>query len=289
MDFEFSDEQRQLHDAVEGFLAKEYAFDRLQSPQASGIGLGSERVARIGGARCALRSTCRRHSAVSATEPLETLTLMDACGPSLLLEPVLSSAVIATALLREYASVWRRPPICFAPWRAASASRPLAHFEPEGRFDIVGLPPAHGPTGAGYRLYGHKAVVLHAGLADTLLVSARTHGEAGDPQGVGLFLVPRAMPGVRLDEYLDGRRSARRGRVPRGGGSACGPSTRQRRRGAARDRSRDRHWPRCAVRRGRGDHAGAPERDGRVLAHPPTIWSTHRALPGFAAPCRRHG
>ena len=38
MDFEFSDEQRQLHDAVQGFLAKEYSFDRLRAVKRSASG-----------------------------------------------------------------------------------------------------------------------------------------------------------------------------------------------------------------------------------------------------------
>jgi alkylation response protein AidB-like acyl-CoA dehydrogenase len=51
---------------------------------------------------------------------------------------------------------------------------------------------------------------MHAAAADTLLVSARTAGEAGDAQGVSLFLVPRAAPGVVLDVYptVDGQRAA---------------------------------------------------------------------------------
>ncbi len=67
MDFEFSDEQRQLHEAVEGFLAKEYTFRPLQAIKRSGSGLGSGGVAGFGGTRCALRSMCRRRRAAWAT------------------------------------------------------------------------------------------------------------------------------------------------------------------------------------------------------------------------------
>ena len=38
MEFEFSEEQRQLHDAVKGFLAKEFAFDRLRALKRSRSG-----------------------------------------------------------------------------------------------------------------------------------------------------------------------------------------------------------------------------------------------------------
>src|SRR5260370_9433435 len=51
---------------------------------------------------------------------------------------------------------------------------------------------------------------MHAGAADTLLVSARVAGEAGDAQGVSLFLVARAARGVVLAAYPTGggRRAA---------------------------------------------------------------------------------
>jgi alkylation response protein AidB-like acyl-CoA dehydrogenase len=59
-------------------------------------------------------------------------------------------------------------------------------------------------------LEGHKAVVAHAGIADVLLVSARSAGDAGDARGLELFAVPRETRGVTLTEYLtiDGQRAA---------------------------------------------------------------------------------
>src|SRR5271155_2335474 len=101
MDFEFSDEQRQLHDAIEGFLAKEYGFDHLRTLKRGGSGWDPNvwrGLAELGALGINVPATLGG----LGYGALETLTLMDACGPSLLLEPVLSSAVIATALLREY-------------------------------------------------------------------------------------------------------------------------------------------------------------------------------------------
>jgi alkylation response protein AidB-like acyl-CoA dehydrogenase len=208
MDFEFSDDQRQLHDSVEGFLAKEYAFDRLQAIKRSGSGRDPtvwRGLAELGVPAINVPA----EQGGLGYGPLETLALMDACGPSLLLEPILSSAVIATALLREYATEASAADLLSA---MASGERiaTVAHFEPEARFDTRWVAARARPAGAGYRLDGHKAVVLHAGLADTLLVSARTAGEVNDPEGVTLFLVARDTPGLRLDEYLtvDGQRAA---------------------------------------------------------------------------------
>jgi alkylation response protein AidB-like acyl-CoA dehydrogenase len=86
----------------------------------------------------------------------------------------------------------------------------LAHFESDARFESQWVTTRARRIGETYRLDGHKGVVMHAGAADTLLVSARTAGEAGDAQGVSLFLVPRSAPGLVLDAYptLDGQRAA---------------------------------------------------------------------------------
>lgn len=51
-------------------------------------------------------------------------------------------------------------------------------------------------SGAGYKLTGKKTFVLEGLAADLLIVSARTSGEAGDAEGVSLFLVPANAAGV---------------------------------------------------------------------------------------------
>ncbi|WP_442514470.1 acyl-CoA dehydrogenase family protein, partial [Pseudomonas promysalinigenes] len=67
----------------------------------------------------------------------------------------------------------------------------LAHEEADSHYA-----PTHVATRAtqaadgGWRLQGHKAVVLHAEAADVFLVSARISGETDDPDGISLFLIP---------------------------------------------------------------------------------------------------
>jgi alkylation response protein AidB-like acyl-CoA dehydrogenase len=208
MDFEFSDEQTQLHGAVTGFLAKEYPFDRLQAIKRSEIGWDPSvwsGLADLG----VLAINVPAALGGLGYGPLETLVLMDACGPSLLQEPISSSAVIATALLSDYADAAPAAELLRGMARGERIAVP-AHFEPDARFDTRWVETRACLSAERYRLDGHKAVVLHAGLADTLLVSARTAGETRDTDGVTLFLVPRETPGVRLEEYrnVDGQRAA---------------------------------------------------------------------------------
>jgi alkylation response protein AidB-like acyl-CoA dehydrogenase len=208
LNFEFSDEQRQLHDAVERYLGEQYSFERFRSIKESAAGWDRsvwQALADLG----VLAITVPTAQGGLGFGPLETLAMMGDCGRNLLLEPVLSSAVIATAVLRTFADENRAAEL-LAAMAAGEKIAVLAHFESGARFESQYVTTRAQPDGEGYRLDGHKGVVMHAGAADTLLVSARTAGEAGDAQGVSLFLVPRVTPGVVLDVYptVDGQRAA---------------------------------------------------------------------------------
>ena len=208
MNFEFSDEQRQLHEVVERYLSEQYGFDRFQSIKRSAAGWDSSvwrGLADLG----VLAITVPVDQGGLGFGPLETLAMMGDCGRSLLLEPVLSSAVIATAVLRAFAGETSAGELLTG-MATGEKIAVLAHFESDARFESRWVTTRARRVGGNYRLDGHKGVVMHAGAADTLLVSARTSGEAGDAEGVSLFLVPRATKGVVLDEYptVDGQRAA---------------------------------------------------------------------------------
>jgi alkylation response protein AidB-like acyl-CoA dehydrogenase len=208
LNFEFSDEQRQLHDVVERYLTEQYGFERYQSIKKSAAGWDPtvwRGLADLG----VLAITVPAAQGGLGFGPLETLAMMGDCGRSLLLEPVLASAVIGTAVLRAFADETPAAEL-LSGMAMGDKIAVLAHFESGARFESGWVTTRAQRSGAGYRLDGHKGVVMHAGAADTLLVSARTGGEAGDTEGVSLFLVPRAARGVTLDSYptVDGQRAA---------------------------------------------------------------------------------
>jgi alkylation response protein AidB-like acyl-CoA dehydrogenase len=208
LNFEFSDEQQQLHDAVGRYLSEQYGFERYQSIKGSATGCDPaiwRGLADLG----VLAITVPVAQGGLGFGPLETLAMMGDCGRSLLLEPVLSSAVIATAVLRAFAAETPGGEL-LAAMATGEKIAVLAHFESDSRYESQWVTTRARRVGENYRLEGHKGVVMHAGAADTLLVSARTAGEAGDALGVSLFLVPRATPGLVLDEYptVDGQRAA---------------------------------------------------------------------------------
>jgi alkylation response protein AidB-like acyl-CoA dehydrogenase len=208
LDFEFSDEQRQLHDVVERYLNEQYSFDHFKSIKQSAAGWDAavwRGLAELG----VLGITVPEAQGGLGFGPLETLAMMGDCGRNLLLEPVLSSAVIGSAVLRAFAGQAPAGEL-LAAMAAGRKIAVLAHFDHGARFDSRHVSTRAQRSGASYRLDGHKAVVMHAAAADVLLVSARTAGATSDAQGVSLFLVPRDAPGLVLDAYptLDGQRAA---------------------------------------------------------------------------------
>jgi alkylation response protein AidB-like acyl-CoA dehydrogenase len=207
MNFEFSDEQRQLHDTVNRYLTEQYTFEKFRAINASPAGWDKAAWAGLADLGVLALNVPVAQGGLGFG-PLETLSVMGACGRSLLLEPFLSSAVIATAALRAFDDAAAAE--LLTRMASGEAIAVLAHFEPGSRFETRWVTARAQKSGDHYLLDGHKAVVLHAGAADTLLISARTAGEPSDAHGVSLFRVPRDSKGLTLDVYptIDGQRAA---------------------------------------------------------------------------------
>jgi alkylation response protein AidB-like acyl-CoA dehydrogenase len=136
--------------------------------------------------------------------PVETMLAMNAFGAGILLEPYWSSAVLATTLLKKLGGVQANK--LLEGLVTGEQIAVLAHFEPGARYDQDRVATTARKAGNGWSLSGAKAVVLGAGAASTLLVSART----GAGAGVSVFAIPRTLGGVRVREYatMDGRGAA---------------------------------------------------------------------------------
>jgi alkylation response protein AidB-like acyl-CoA dehydrogenase len=208
MDFEFSDEQQQLHDSVDRYLNEQYDFNKFRAVNKSAEGWDKATWKGLAELGVLAINVPAEHGGLGFG-PLENLALMGACGRNLLLEPLLSSAIIATAVLRHYSSTATVADL-LQEMAAGETIAVLAHYESDSRFETQWVTTRAQKSGDGYKLDGHKAVVMHAAAADTLLVSARTAGSPGDAEGVSLFLVPRVAKGVTLESYptIDGQRAA---------------------------------------------------------------------------------
>jgi alkylation response protein AidB-like acyl-CoA dehydrogenase len=197
MNFDFSEEQTQLRDALGRLLDRGYEFDKRKQIVASDAGLSREiwkQLAELGALSIALPE---QHGGTGGTA-VDTLVVMEALGRRLVVEPYVPAIVLGAGLVARAGSDAQRAQLLP---RVGSGEHllALAHDEPDSRYELARVATRarpEGGAGRGFVLDGKKTVVLGGGAADTLIVSARTAGEPGDPDGVSLFLVDAAAPGV---------------------------------------------------------------------------------------------
>ena len=203
MRFTPTPEQQQLGELVQRFLAEQYGLEARRKILESEAGWSP----RTWGAMAELGllglQAPEAHGGM-APAVVETLLTATAMGKAMLLEPYLPSAIVATTLLRELSGAVADDLI--PKLVAGSTIAVPALLEPGARRRLERVETAAHPAGEGYSLTGNKAVVLHAPIADVLLVSARTPGA----DGLSVFAVARGAAGVTLVPYrtFDGRLAA---------------------------------------------------------------------------------
>jgi len=194
MDFTYSEEQQMLADSLRRFVASECtfetrrrnarehgSFDRAVWSSLAEIGvLGLAVPAEYGGV---------------GEGPASQAVVQRELGRGLVQEPVIPGAVIATAILRQFA-----PAALQAEWLPALANGEkvfaVAYLEPTTRYRAdTAHAEARKQEANGYVLNGTKSVVWHGDAADTYLVSAKLDGV------LALFLMRRDAPGLTVSGY----------------------------------------------------------------------------------------
>lgn len=130
-------------------------------------------------------------------------------GRNLSATPFLSTAILAATAIREGGSAEQK-----TAWltKIAGGEAVLALALDEGpKHNPVGTATTSEKSGNGFKLSGSKAMVVDGHVADALIVAARTSGEAGDADGLSLFLVDPKSKGVTTERTImvDSRNAAR--------------------------------------------------------------------------------
>lgn len=89
-----------------------------------------------------------------------------------------------------------------APLLAGEVVAAIAVTEPGAGSDVAGIAAAAKPVEGGYSLRGTKMFITNAGLADVIIVAAKTDPEAGHG-GITTFLVEREAVGMTLSAPLE--------------------------------------------------------------------------------------
>jgi pimeloyl-CoA dehydrogenase small subunit len=208
MDFALSEEQLLLRHSVERLFADHYAFEARKRYAQEPGGFSRALWARYAELGLLGLPFAEEHGG-SAGGPVETMIVMEAIGRALALEPYLATVVLAGGLLRLGGSEAMRAEL-IPRIAAGDLIVAFAHAERQARYDLADVAATARRDGSSYLLDGAKSLVLHGDSAQKFVVSARLKGGQRDRDGVGLFLVDAAAPGVAVRGYgtVDGQRAA---------------------------------------------------------------------------------
>ena len=210
MDFDLSDEQRQLKDSVERLLADAYGDLNqrgayVKEPKGYSLALWQQ-YADLG----ILAAPFAEEHGGLGQGLTETMIVAEALGRTLAVEPYMATVVLAGGALRHAGNAALLAEL--VPAIASGAlTLAMAHQERQSRYDLADTATSARADGkGGYTLEGEKVVVLAGDSADSLIVSARASGGRIDRAGIGLFLVDAGANGVTRRGYptQDGMRAA---------------------------------------------------------------------------------
>jgi pimeloyl-CoA dehydrogenase small subunit len=210
MDFDFSDEQRQLKDSIDRLLNGAYGdlnkrVGYMKEPTGYSAGLWRQ-YAELG----LLGVPFAEEHGGLGQGLMETMIIAEAFGRALAIEPYMATVVLAGGALRHAGNAALLGELVPAIVEG-KLTLALAHQEKQARYDLADTATTARSDGkGGYTLEGEKCVVLHGDSADKLIVSARASGARAERKGIGLFLVDAKANGVTRRGYptQDGMRAA---------------------------------------------------------------------------------
>ncbi len=209
MDFDLTDEQRMLSESVNRLVTDAYGdFEHRKGYRAAPRGFADanwQALAEMG----LLGLPFDEADGGFGGGPMETMIVMEAFGRGLVLEPFLATVVLAGGLLRRAGNEAQRAAILPSVVEGSMVLA-FAHQERQARHDLHDVATTARRDGAEWVLDGAKGVVLAGDSADRIIVSARTAGARRDREGISLFLLDPATPGVTRRGYAtqDGLRAA---------------------------------------------------------------------------------
>ena len=206
MDFDFTDDQESLRDAVRRWVDKGFTFERRHG------------LAKAGGATRAVLQELADLGLTGLVVPpehggmgfgaVEAMVVAEELGRGLVNAPYAHAALLTPALMTA------APPALQAAWlpRVADGSALVvpALQERAARYRVLQVQTRAAYSGNGWRLSGAKTVVPAGDEADAFLVPARTAGDDDSSEGIALFLVERGADGLAVRGYptQDGARAA---------------------------------------------------------------------------------
>lgn len=200
MNFNLSDEQKQLADAVRRFIDKSYDFESRKKNIKAETGYGEGAWGALVELGLTALPVPEAQGGFSGTA-VDMMVVQQELGRGLVVEPYFATVVAAHALKLAGGQDALLEQVAGGEVKLATAFN-----EPQSRYTLNDVR----VTAKGGKLSGRKVVVIHGAQADKLVVSARTSGADADTNGISLFLVDTNGAGVSVTDYrtIDNLRAA---------------------------------------------------------------------------------
>lgn len=204
MDFDFTDDQESLRDAVRRWVDKGFGFERRHGIAKAG---GATRavygeLAELGLAGLVIGDA---HGGLGFGA-VEAMVVGEELGRGLVNAPFAAGALVAPSILAsapaDVQSQW------LPKMADASALVVLAHQERGARYRLNHVTTRATRSGSGWTLTGAKSLVPAGDEADAFIVPARIGGADDSEAGIGLFVVEAGAAAVRGYPTQDGSRAA---------------------------------------------------------------------------------
>jgi len=208
VDFTLSTDQTLIRDSVDRFVADNYSQAARHAIVSSPDGFSREHWAKFASLGWLGIGFPEERGGFGGT-PVETMIIAEAFGRGLVVEPFLSSVVLAgTALV--YGGTAKAHHDLLEAMIGGEKLLTFAYAEPGSRYDYTLVETRARADGSDFLIDGTKLAVPFGAAADTYVVTVRTSGEKHDRHGISLVLVDRDTPGLTRRDYrtVDDRRAS---------------------------------------------------------------------------------
>lgn len=204
MNLSLTDDQEMLRESAVRFVTQYYSFEHRRKVVRNAQGYDPQAWSQFANLGWLAMNVPEEYQGLGGNRA-DLLVLAQALAPAMIVEPWISTAVLAAELIKRVGAAEQRATY-LAGIASGQARWALAWMESKTRYGVGRIDTTAHANEEGYVLCGAKIPVLHLPLADHILVSARVPGARDN---LCLFVVEPSVAGVgiRSFETIDGQRS----------------------------------------------------------------------------------
>ncbi|HXC50114.1 MAG TPA: acyl-CoA dehydrogenase family protein [Candidatus Limnocylindrales bacterium] len=194
MNFELTDEQKMMVDAVRRFVDNDSPISRFRNLRTTEAGYEAKTwkaMADYGWLAVAFPEEQGGYGG----NFVDVALILEQLGRGLVPEPYIASVVLAGGLLSRLGTPQQIERF-LAPMLEGRTTLAFAYAERQARYEAADCQTKAVKSASGYTLTGEKVWVLNGHAADAFVVVARTSGGPRDAAGLSLFLVDGDAPGL---------------------------------------------------------------------------------------------